>query len=125
MERGAMRVAGFGFRRGASTASLCDALMRAGGAAGLTALATAADKAAGLQALARALYLPVLAIDPGDLGGQPVLTQSLRVAARYGTGSLAEAAALAGAGPDARLLGPRALSADRTATAAIAERIAL
>jgi cobalt-precorrin 5A hydrolase len=37
---------------------------------------------------------------------------------------VAEAAALAAAGPGARLRGPRAVSADGTATAAIAEGLA-
>jgi cobalt-precorrin 5A hydrolase len=117
-----MRVAGFGFRAETSAEALCDALARAGGAEGLTALATTADKAAGLAALAAALGLPVLAFDRAALARQPVATRSARVEARYGTGSLAEAAALAGAGPGARLVAPRAVSADRTATAAIAER---
>jgi cobalt-precorrin 5A hydrolase len=121
MERHTMRVAGFGFRRGATEAALREALDRAGGPEGLTALATATDKAAQLAALARALGLPLLAIEAEALAAQPVLTQSARVQALRGTGSLAEAAALAGAGPGARLLAPRAQSADKAATAAIAE----
>lgn len=118
-----MRVAGFGFRKGASAAALADALARAGGAAGVTALATAEDKAAGLQGIARTLGLPVIGVPKAALAAQPVLTHSARVKALYGTGSLAEASALAAAGPGARLLGPRAQSQDGTATAAIAERI--
>jgi cobalt-precorrin 5A hydrolase len=117
-----MKVAGFGFRKGASVAALQDALVRAGGAVGVTHLATVADKAAALAPFARALDLPVVAISAAELAVQPVLTYSPRVQALYGTGSLAEAAALAAAGPGARLLGPRAQSQDRTATAAIAER---
>ena len=116
-----MRVAGFGFRKGASEAALHDALMRAGGAAGVTMLATAADKAEGLSGFARSLGLPLVAVPLGDLPGQGVATQSPRVTALYGTGSLAEAAALAAAGPGGRLIAPRAQSADGTATAAIAE----
>jgi cobalt-precorrin 5A hydrolase len=50
-----------------------------------------------------------------------VTTQSPRVQALRGVGSVAEAAALAAAGPGARLLGPRAVSACGTATAALAE----
>ena len=49
------------------------------------------------------------------------MTQSDKVAEHFGTGSVAEAAALAAAGAGARLLGPRAVSADATAVAAIAE----
>ncbi|MHA6346914.1 cobalamin biosynthesis protein, partial [Roseivivax sp. CAU 1761] len=41
--------------------------------------------------------------------------------ARYDTGSVAEAAALAAAGPGARLLGPRAVSPDGCATCALAQ----
>ncbi len=118
-----MRVAGFGFRRGASLDALQDALTRAGGAQGLTALATADNKARGLQALGKALDLPILPIQPETLAAQATLTQSPRVHALYGTGSLAEAAAVAAIGPGARLIAPRAQSSDGTATAAIAERI--
>jgi cobalt-precorrin 5A hydrolase len=121
MERAAMIVAGFGFRSGVTLSALQDALARAGGAAGVTHLATVAAKADGLAGLAEALGLPVLAVDPQLLAAQKVRTQSDRVAALYGTGSVAEAAALAAAGPDARLRGPRVTSADGTATAAIAE----
>jgi cobalt-precorrin 5A hydrolase len=121
MERGAMIVAGFGFRSGATLAALHEALARAGGAEGLTHLATVAAKAGGLEQLGRALNLPVLAIAPEALGTQSTLTRSARVEALFGTGSVAEAAALAAAGSGARLRGPRAVSADGTATAAIAE----
>jgi cobalt-precorrin 5A hydrolase len=118
-----MKVAGFGFRAEASEAALRDALARAGGGQGLSALATAADKAEALAGLAAALDLPVLALDRAALERQPVATRSAKVEALRGTGSLAEAAALAGAGPGARLIAPRAVSADRTAAAAIAEGI--
>jgi cobalt-precorrin 5A hydrolase len=117
-----MKVAGFGFRTGTTLAALQDALARAGGPQGLTAIATATDKAMGLEPLAAALNLPLIAVPPAALAAQTTLTRSARVAARYGTGSLAEAAALAAAGPGARLSAPRARSHDGTATAAIAER---
>lgn len=114
-----MIVAGLGFRKAATVASLRDALARAGGAP--DALATAADKAEApaLQALSRETRLPVIAVP--DLTGQPTATNSARVAALKGTGSVAEAAALAAAGPDARLIAPRVISADRMATAALAQ----
>lgn len=118
-----MRVAGFGFRKGATVAALHDALQRAGGPLGLTALATADDKVSGLEALGRNLGLPVIGVPVTALAAQAVLTHSPRVQTLYGTGSLAEAAALAATGPGARLLGPRGQSQDGTATAAIAERI--
>ncbi len=118
-----MRVAGLGFRAAAGLDSLRDALMAAGGPSGVAALATVADKAgaAPLCALARELNVPVCAIPPEALAEVETPTWSARVAARFGTGSLAEAAALAGAGPGARLLSARAVSGDGMATAAIAE----
>lgn len=116
-----MIVAGFGFQTETSLAALQDALAQAGGAADVTHLATLAAKAPDLAPLGRVLGLPVLALPPEALHGQPTLTRSDRVRALYGTGSVAEAAALAAAGPGARLRGIRAVSADGTATAAIAE----
>ena len=120
-----MIVAGFGFRSGASLAALQDALARAGGPEGVTHLATVASKAEGLVPLAGVLGVPVIAVPAGDLPGQAVLTHSERVDALFGTGSVAEAAALAAAGPGARLWGPRVVSTNGTATAAIAEGEAL
>ncbi|MCB2128265.1 MAG: cobalamin biosynthesis protein [Rhodobacteraceae bacterium] len=115
-----MRVAGLGFRSSATLASLADALERAGGGAELLATAAVKADAPVAIALARALGLDLRAIDRETLGRQAVLTQSPRVAGRFGTGSVAEAAALAGAGQGARLLGPRMVSGDGLATAAIA-----
>lgn len=116
-----MIVAGFGFRSKVTLAALQDALAQAGGADGVTHLATLADKARGLEPLAQALRLPVVALGPEILRGIATPTHSDRVAALFGTGSVAEAAALAAAGTGARLRGARAVSADGTATAAIAE----
>ena len=118
-----MKIAGFGFRKAACVESLREALVAAGGADGVVALATAEEKAGALalNALAAELRLPVRAITPAALEAAKTLTQSNRVATRFGTGSLAEAAALAAAGPGARLLAPRAVSPDGMATAAIAE----
>lgn len=116
-----MIVAGFGFRSKTTLAALQDALSRAGGPAGVTHLATTAAKATGLEPLGRQLGLPVVALAPEMLHGTTTLSRSDRVEALHGTGSVAEAAALAAAGPGARLRGPRAVSADGTATAAIAE----
>jgi cobalt-precorrin 5A hydrolase len=121
MEHHPMIVAGFGFRSGATLVALQDALAKAGGAEGVTHLATVASKAEALELLGQALALPVVALDMETLCGVPTPTRSDRVAALFGTGSLAEAAALVAAGQDARLRGPRAVSADGTATAAIAE----
>lgn len=114
-----MKVAGFGLRAAATLASLKAALDAAGGPAGLTALATAADKARhpALQALAAALDLPLYAIPPDRLS--PAASPA-KTPARYAHRSLAEGAALAAAGPGARLLAPKVISPDRLATCAVA-----
>ena len=117
-----MRVAGIGFRGAATLASLMDALARAGGGADLLATADTKADAGVMQALAAELGAPLQPISRPALGAQTTLTQSANVAARFGTGSVAEAAALAGAGPGAALLGPRVISGDGLATAAIAIR---
>lgn len=138
-------VAGFGFRRGATVASLRDALAQAMAAAPpwpraatvtsplplppLVLLAAPQDKADApcLRALAYELGLPVHAVDAAVLNVTPTLTDSAKVRALRGSGSTAEAAAWAAAsvhgGPGAILLHPRAVSADRLATCAIAVAI--
>lgn len=118
-----MIVAGMGFRKGAGLAALQAAFNAAGGARA-TALATAENKAqaAVFVKFAALCGLPVYAICAADLAAQATQTQSARVAALYGTGSLAEAAALAAAGSGARLLRARVQSQDGMATAALAER---
>lgn len=118
-----MKVAGFGFRSGASLASLQDALARAGGAAGLTGISTAADKADAevFKAFAQALETESHAIPAAEIEAAEVATRSAKSQQMRGTGSLSEAAALAAAGPDARLVATRVISADKMATCAIAE----
>lgn len=118
-----MKVAGLGFRRNASVASLRDALDAAGGSDGLAAIATVSDKAdaAALKALAQELGLPVRGISAGILAEIQTATQSEIIKARFGTGSVAEAAAIAAAGRGARLISVRTASQDRMAVAAIAE----
>ena len=65
---------------------------------------------------------PVLAVPVEQMRHQPVATQSPRLQARYGTGCVAEAAALAAAGPQAQLLVPRLVAEDGSATLAVALR---
>lgn len=124
MSEASILVAGFGFRRGASLASLRAALAQHG-AANITHLATADDKAEGLAPLAHALGLPLLAIGAQALAAMPTQTRSAPSLAARGTGSLAEAAALAGArmlcSPHPSLIAPRRLSPDRRATCALAQ----
>jgi cobalt-precorrin 5A hydrolase len=94
----------------------------------LTALATAADKAShpALLQLAAELQLPITPVNLPQLASQTA-TPSAHVPARYGTHSVAEAAALAAAAMTVQaepvktqLLTPRCTSPDRLATAAIA-----
>lgn len=117
-----MRVAGFGFRGKATVASLADAYERAGGEAGLFATAARKVDSPALRVLAEKAGVRLVAIGDADLAAQVVLTHSARVKARFGAGSVAEAAALAAAGSGGRLIGPRVVSGDGLATAAIAER---
>lgn len=118
-----MKVAGFGFRQGATLTALREALVAAGGPDDLAAVATVSDKAGAeaLKQLARECGVPIKAVPAETLAGIDTPTQSKLVAERFGTGSVAEAAALAAAGPRARLIATRVVSQDRTATAAIAE----
>ncbi|MCX7276665.1 MAG: cobalamin biosynthesis protein [Burkholderiales bacterium] len=120
-----VRIAGLGFRAQATVASLRSAL-QAAGAHGISALATAEDKAQApaLLQLAAELGLPLVAVPLADLQ-QQTASASPHAPARYGGHSLAEAAALAAAGIGAQLVTARGISADRMATAAIAENTRL
>lgn len=117
-------IAGIGFRDRAGLASVLDALDRAG-AAGVRRLALPARKAGHplAEALARRGH-DLTWVSDAALAGAETPTDSPVCRAVYGTGSVAEACALSAAralgGPGARLIGPRALSADRMATAALA-----
>lgn len=117
-----MIAAGFGFTSSASADSLRDAFEAAARGHAVDLLATAEDKAAhpGLAALAAGLSLPLTGIPDATLAAMQTQTRSPRSLAARGTGSMAEAAALAAAGPGARLLGPRRISTDRRATCAVA-----
>jgi cobalt-precorrin 5A hydrolase len=112
----AMIVAGIGCRRGAEAsdieAAIQAALAKAGiGAAELKAIATGFLKAAepGIGAAAAKLGLGVVAIADAELktAGVRAATRSDRVLALIGVPSLAEAAALAAAGPSSRLITSR------------------
>jgi cobalt-precorrin 5A hydrolase len=118
-----MKVAGLGFKRDVTLASLREALFAAGGSEGLSVVATVSDKAGttALTLLARELNVPIKAIPANVLAGIATSTQSELIKEKFGAGSVAEAAALAAAGRHARLISTRAVSQDRTATAAIAE----
>jgi cobalt-precorrin 5A hydrolase len=118
-----MKVAGLGFNTDATLASLREALLAAGGLTGLAAVATVSEKAEAepLKQLARECGVPIRAIPAARLAGVETTTRSRLVMEKFGTGSIAEAAALVAAGSRARLIVTRVVSEDRTATAAIAE----
>jgi cobalt-precorrin 5A hydrolase len=111
----AMIVAGVGCRRGTSAAEIETAVAAALAQAGLAndaldLLATAAFKGdePGIVAAAAARGVNLILVAQPDLeraGGHA--THSRRVAELVGVGSVAEAAALAAGGPDARLVVPR------------------
>ena len=111
-----MIVAGIGCRRGAGAAdieaAIQTALAHAGiAAAELKAIATGRAKAAepGIATVAAKLGLGVVAIADAELktAGARAATRSDRVLALIGVPSLAEAAALAAAGPSSRLIASR------------------
>lgn len=85
----------------------------------LATLSHAFDTSDTSGASTRAQLMPVSA---DHMAGQPVATQSARLQARYGTGSVAEAAALCAAGSHATLAVPRLVAADGSATLAVAIR---
>ena len=122
-----MIVAGIGCKRGADApdieAAINAALKRAGLAAdALNAIATIAAKRdeAGIEAAAARFGVDVMFVSEAELknASERTQTRSERVFALTGVPSVAEAAALAAAGPSARLLSPRL--AIGTATCALA-----
>lgn len=119
-----MIVAGFGFRSDATVASLQSALDRASARHLVAALAAPTDKANAtcIYELSVRTGLPVLAIPQDALQACQTITQSLHCQTHRATGSVAEATALAAAGPDAHLLSPRHISEDRHATCALAAK---
>lgn len=116
-----MRVAGIGFRQGAPLSSLrwvLEAVEAKGGPA--EALASLPEKAldAALCALAAERNLPLQAV---AVRGIETPTRSARISDMHGTGSVAEAAALAAAGPNAKITVTRITAPDALATCAMAE----
>lgn len=105
---------------GARTGARIGALGEAGYEVVLLASAQDKVKSAALQALAEHLGVAALGILDAALAQERVRTQSKAVFAARGVGSVAEAAALAGAGAGARLLGARVTSHDRMAVCALA-----
>lgn len=119
-----MIVAGFGFRSAATCASLRAAFDLAAAGHDVTTLAAPLDKAHAdvMTQLAGQLGLPVIPVADDDMRAARTLTHSAQSRKHRDTGSVAEAAALAAAGPGARLVSPRHISEDRQATCAVAIR---
>jgi cobalt-precorrin 5A hydrolase len=121
-------VIGLGFRDVASAQSIGEVLagvsLQAARPELATVIAVAEDKAAhpGLLAVVQSARLPVetVAAEAMRQAGTRVTTRSELVLEKRGVGSVSEAAALAAAGPGARLIVTRMVSADHTATAAAA-----
>jgi len=124
-----MIVAGVGCRRGASAAEIEAALTTALADAGLAsrqlgALATAEFKRdePGIVAAAQARSVPLILVAQRDLERAAGLaTHSRRVVALTGVGSVAEAAALAAGGPEARLIVRRVVVGPATCALASSE----
>ncbi|AUH66687.1 precorrin methylase (plasmid) [Paracoccus zhejiangensis] len=117
-----MIVAGIGLRAAATLDALRAGLALMGGVR-LSALATPEDKAdhPALRALADELDLPLIAVPLAALRLQNCATTTPNQPDRYGTGSVAEASALAACGPGARLIRPREIAPGGLATLALAE----
>jgi cobalt-precorrin 5A hydrolase len=123
----AMIVAGVGCRRGTAApdieAAIRAALDRAGIAShALDCIATTAAKSneAGMVAAAAKFGVDLVLVPEAELqaANDRTATRSGRVLALTGLHSVAEAAALAAAGPTARLLGPRLVMGDATCAVA-------
>jgi cobalt-precorrin 5A hydrolase len=125
-----MIVAGIGCRRGALSAaielSIEAALLKCGlDCSALNALATAAEKGdePGLRVAANSFSLPLILVAPTDLAlaSDRVLSFSKRVFFLKGVPSIAETAALAAAGRNARLLAPRVSNKEASCAIAIGD----
>lgn len=121
MKQSALRIAGFGFRSEATLESLAQALDQ------LIDQYDAVDKLAAarsmlplVEELGQLRHIEVIAVADAELPTVTTLTHSTQSLQARGTGSVAEAVAILAAGPGATLLGPRLISADRQATAALA-----
>ena len=121
-------VAGIGFRRNTGPdeiAALITRALRQAGVVGtaLAAVATAADRAGepAIAAAAAGFGLTPYPVGPDALAASDarVVTRSTRIENLRGIGSLAEAAALAVAGPESRLVLPRIASGGATCALAL------
>ena len=125
-----MIVAGVGCRKGTSAreigAAISAALSRAGlRADALDVIAAPAMKSGerGITVAATELGVPLVLVPQADLeaAGARTVTRSARVVSLMGVPSAAEAAALAAAGPVARLVAPRTVVGPATCALATSE----
>ncbi|GJD30472.1 hypothetical protein PMNALOAF_1719 [Methylobacterium adhaesivum] len=118
-------VAGIGFRHATAADEILDLVGHALARQPflLESLATAADRAdePAIRAVAATLGVPLIGVSAEALIAMDarVVTRSARITATRGVGSVAEAAALAGAGPGATLILPRIASAGATCALAL------
>jgi len=126
-----MIVAGVGCRRDTAApdieAAIREALARAGIASNaLDAIATIAAKRdeAGITTAAVNLGVAIVLVSDAELksAGERTVTRSERVLALMGVPSVAEAAALAAAGPSARLISSRLIVGSATCALASSEQ---
>lgn len=122
-------VLGAGASRGADPAgliALAGAVLATAGlhpdAVGAVATAEVKRHEPALVALAAHFAVPLVVLPSAVLAGVDVPNPSPAVQAAVGTASVAEAAALVGAGPGAALVAEKAVSAGRDATVAVARR---
>lgn len=118
-----MKIAGLGFRSSVTPASLADALGQIDADVDQIAVLESKAQIAGFACFAQTTALSVITLREADIKDIATPTQSTRVYARFGTGSVAEALAIAAARRygSARLVCPRYITADGSATAALAE----
>ncbi|WP_348642012.1 cobalamin biosynthesis protein [Methylobacterium sp. WL69] len=118
-------VAGIGFRHATSADEILALVRLALATRGvpLGCLATPADRAdePAIRAVAATLGVPLLGVSAEAMIAvdDRIVTRSARIAATRGVGSVAEAAALAGAGVGADLILPRIASAGATCALAL------
>ena len=112
-----MRVVGIGCRRGVSADEVLAAMAAVGGADMMAVVRAKAGEPGVVEAAARS-GVPLRAVDVGE---DRSVTRSAASLAAMGVGSASEAAALAVAGPQGRLLGPRVVVGRVTCAVAVTE----
>lgn len=116
-----MKVVGLGLRAAATAESLKELLQRLQATPDLPLAVPAFREGHPAVLDLRQQGRRIIPMPEAALNGVRTPTCSPRILARYGTGSIAEACALVAAGPAARIILPRVVSADGRATAALAQ----